>query len=258
LCALLLVFVGPFLWMISIAMRGSGNIYDLTLIPPHPTFDNYVEVWKSFGFARAFLNSVIVSVLCVGSNLVLCSLAAYPLARMEFPGSRLIFLLILSTLMIPFQLYMIPLFVLALRLGLADSLIGIVIPSAAGAFGIYLLKQYYATIPKDLEEAARIDGAGEFRTWWMIMLPLTKPALAALGIFIFVSSWSNFLWPLLIIQSDDKFVLPIAVAKLSGAFIDKTQYIAAGSVIAVAPILILFFFFQRFFIGGLTLGSVKG
>jgi len=129
---------------------------------------------------------------------------------------------------------------------------------SVGAFGIYLIKQHYRTIPRDLEEAARIDGAGEFSIWWRIMFPLTKPAVAALAIFIFVANWSNFLWPLIIIDSPEKFTLPLAVAKLSGAFVDKTQYVAAGSTIAVAPVIVLFFFFQRFFIGGLTLGSVKG
>lgn len=258
LIALVFVFVGPFLWMLSIAFRGSGNIYELVLIPDDPTFQNFIDVWRNFGFERAFLNSVLVAIMQVGSNLLLCSLAAYPLARMDFPGNRLIFLLFLSTLMIPFQLYMIPLFLLMIELQTLDTLIGIVLPAAAGAFGIYLIKQYYHSIPKDLEEAARIDGANEYQIWYRVMAPLTKPALAALGIFIFVQSWSNFLWPLIIINSEDKYTLPIAVAKLSGAFIDKTQYVAAGSVIAILPIVILFFFLQRYFIGGITLGSVKG
>ncbi len=258
LIALLSIFVGPFLWLLSVSFRGSGNIYSLELIPDDPTFENFIETWRNFGFGRAFLNSVIVAVVQVASNVLLCSMAAYPLARMKFPGSRVIFLLILSTLMIPFQLYMVPLFILSYNIGVGDTLIGIVLPAAAGAFGIYLVKQYYHTIPKDLEEAARIDGANEYSIWLLIMFPLTKPALAALGIFIFVQSWSNFLWPLVIINSLEKYTLPIAVARLSGAFVDKTQYIAAGSVIAVAPIIVLFFFLQRYFIGGMTLGSVKG
>jgi putative chitobiose transport system permease protein len=258
LCSLVLVFIGPFLWMFSIAIRGSGTIYELTLIPEDATFRNFVNTWTEFGFARAFLNSVIVALFTVLLNVLFSSLAAYPLARLEFPGRGLIFLLILSTLMIPFQLYMIPLYLVCLKLHLYDTLAGIILPGTVGALGVFVIKQYYSTIPRDLEEAARIDGAGEFGIWWRIMLPLTKPAVAAVAIFIFVFNWSNFLWPLIIVSSQEKYTLPIAVAKLSGDFIDKTQYIAAGSVIAIAPIIILFFFLQRYFIGGLTIGSVKG
>lgn len=258
MCSLLIIFIGPFLWLVNVAFRGSGNIYEFQWIPENPTFANFTDTWSQFGFARAFINSVLVAFGSVFANIVLCSLAAYPLARMKFPGSKIVFLLILSTMMIPFQLYMIPLFLMCLKVGLYDTLIGMIIPTSVGAFGIYLIKQYYSSIPKDLEEAACIDGANEFQTWWLVMFPLTKPAVAALGIFVFVGSWSNFLWPLLIVYSEEKYTLPVQVAKLSGAFIDKTQYLAAGSVIAVLPIIILFFFLQKHFIGGITLGAVKG
>jgi len=258
LIALCALFAGPFAWMISMALRGSGNIYAFDLIPQDATLSNFVETWKVFGFARAFLNSTLVAIATVGLNVLLCSLAAYPLARLKFPGSRIVFFAILSTMMVPFQLYMIPLFLTCCKLGLQNTLTAIVLPGSVGAFGIYLIKQHYHTIPNDLEEAARIDGAGEFAIWWRIMFPLTQPAVAALAIFAFVANWSNFLWPLIIIDATEKYTLPIAVARLSGAFIDKTQYIAAGSVIAVAPIIVLFFFLQRSFIGGLTLGAVKG
>ena len=258
LCTLVVLFIGPFVWMVSIALRGSGNIYTFKLIPDNPTFQNFVDTWNVFGLAKSFFNSVLVALVTITLHILFSSLAAYPLARMKFFGSQIIFLVILSTMMIPFQLYMIPLYLMCLKIGLADRLLGIILPAAVGAFGIYLIKQYYHTIPKDLEEAARIDGAGEFGIWWRIMFPLTKPALAALALFIFVGNWSNFLWPLIIIDSPEKYTLPIAIAKLSGAFVDKTQYIAAGSVIAIAPVIILFVFVQRHFIGGLTLGAVKG
>jgi len=255
--ALLVLFVGPFLWLLSISLRGSENVYSFNLIPKDPTLENFAHTWNAFGFARAFLNSVLVAAAVVSLNVLFCSMAAYPLARLRFPGSRVIFFLILSTLMIPFQLNMVPLYLLCLKLRLTDSLAGVILPGAAGAFGLYVIKQYYQTIPKDLEEAARIDGAGEFSIWWRIMFPLTKPAVAAMAIFVFVANWSSFLWPLIVLNSEEKYTLPIAVAKLSGAFVDRTQYIAAGSVIAVLPIIVLFFFLQRYFIGGLTLGSVK-
>lgn len=256
--AILVIFVGPFLWLFSISIRGEGNIYELVLIPENATLMNFVETWQDFGIAHGFFNSILVAIMTVGSNVIFCSLAAYPLARMEFPGSKIIFLLILSTLMIPFQLYMIPLFLLSLEMRLFDSLLGVVAPAAVGAFGIYLLKQYYHSIPKELEEAARIDGAGEFKIWALVMFPLTKPAVAALALFIFIQSWSNFLWPLIILYSEEKYTLPIAIARLSGAFVDRTQILAAGSVIAVLPVIILFFFLQRFFLGGLSVGAVKG
>lgn len=258
LLALVVVFMGPFLWLVSLAFRGAGNIYSLQLIPDNPTWENFAYVWQTGGLRRAFLNSVIVAVAVVGLNVVLCSLAAYPLARMEFPGRRAVFLLILSTLMIPFQLYMIPLYLVSLRLHLDDTLIGIILPWSVGAVSIFLLKQYYSTIPKELEEAARIDGCNDLGVWWRIMVPLTQPAIAAMAIFVFVQNWSNFLWPLILLNSQDRYTLPLAIEKLSGAFIDKTQYIAAGSVIAVLPVIIMFFLLQRHFIGGLTVGGVKG
>lgn len=258
LCALVIVFIGPFFWLLSIALRGSGNIYSLRLVPEDLTFSNFTETWTKFNLQRPFVNSMIVALAVVFLNIFLCSLAAYPLARLEFPGRQFVFFLILSTMMIPFQLYMIPLLLTCRRIGLDNSLFGIILPSSVGAFGIYLIKQYYHTIPGDLEEAARIDGAGELSIWWQIMFPLTKPALATLAIFIFVGNWSNFLWPLIITDREELYTLPVAIAKLSGAFIDKTQYLAAGSIIAITPVILLFLFLQRYFISGISLGAVKG
>jgi len=258
LCALVIVFIGPFFWLLSIALRGSGNIYSLRLVPEDLTFSNFTETWTKFNLQRPFLNSVIVALAVVFLNIFLCSLAAYPLARLEFPGRQVVFFLILSTMMIPFQLYMIPLLLTCRRIGLDNSLLGIILPASVGAFGIYLIKQYYHTIPGDLEEAARIDGAGELSIWWQIMFPLTKPALATLAIFVFVGNWSSFLWPLIITDREELYTLPVAIAKLSGAFIDKTQYLAAGSIIAITPVILLFLFLQRYFISGISLGAVKG
>ncbi len=258
LLALMVVFVGPFFWLLSISLRGSGNIYSLRLIPEDPTFRNYTETWKNFGLWRPFVNSIFVAVFTLVLNILFCSMAAYPLARLEFPGRQIIFFLILSTMMIPFQLFMIPLYVICLNLGLSNSLWGIILPASVGAFGIFLIRQYYQTIPRSLEEAARIDGAGEFGIWWRIMFPLTKPAIATLAIFIFVGNWSNFLWPLIIVNDERKFTLPVAIATLSGTFVDKTQYLAAGSIIAITPVIVVFLLMQRYFISGINLGAVKG
>jgi putative chitobiose transport system permease protein len=258
LCGLVVVFVGPFFWLLSIALRESGNIYSLRLIPEEATLRNFTETWRIFNLHRPFINSVLVAAAAVFMNILLCSLAAYPLARLSFPGRQFIFFLILSTMMIPFQLYMIPLLLTCRKIGLDNNLLGIILPGSVGAFGIFMIKQYYQTIPKDLEEAARIDGAGEAGIWWRIMFPLTKPALATLAIFVFVGNWSSFLWPLIIIDDEKLYTLPVAIAKLSGAFIDKTQYLAAGSIIAITPVILFFLLLQRYFIGGITLGAVKG
>jgi len=257
LVLLLVVFVGPFAWLLSVSFRGQENVYAMRLWPADPTFRNFTFVLENTRLARAFLNSVLVAAAVVSLNVLFSALAAYPLARYEFPGRKFIFILIISTLMIPFQLNIIPLFILSHNVGLIDSLWGIILPASVGAFGVYLIKQHYHTIPNALEEAARIDGASEFGIWWRIMMPLTKPAAAALAIFIFVGTWSDFLWPLIVINSEEKYTLPIAIARLSGAFIDRSQYIAAGSVIAVLPIIIFFFFAQKQFLGGLTMGGVK-
>ena len=258
MCAIAVLMIGPFYWLLTLSFRGGGNIYSFRLIPEQITFHNFIYAWTAAGLGISFLNSVIVGVASVGLNLLFASLAAYPLARLTFPGRTLIFYIILSTLMIPFQLYMIPLLLLCIRIGISNTLVGVYLPFSVGAFGVYLIKQYYHTIPKDLEEAARVDGAGEFTIWWRIMFPLTKPALATLAIFVFVFSWSNFLWPLIILNDPKKFTLPVAIARLIGVFVDKTHYLAAGSVIAIVPVIVLFLFLQRLFIGGLTLGAVKG
>lgn len=254
----MILTIGPFVWLLSIAVRSEGNIYDFSLIPKNPTFKSFVDTWTQFQLKQSFINSVIVAAISVFTNIMLASLAAYPLARLKFPFKGVIFLIILSTMMIPFQLYMIPLYLLCMDLGINNKFIGLILPFAVGAFGIYLIKQYYQTIPLDLEEAARVDGAGELQIWWRIMFPLTKPAIATLGIFVFVGNWSSFLWPLLILSDEEKYTLPVQIAKLSGSFIEKTNYLAAGSIIAIAPVIIIFLILQRFFIGGITLGAVKG
>ena len=264
------VMLGPFLWLLYISLRMSGNIYSWPAALSDFSFASYTMVWKEFPMFNLprvgpipvpspFLNSIFIAVFSVFFTVVVASLAAYPLARMDFYGKKIVFMFILSTLMVPFQLYMIPLFKFVTRdLGLTNSYTGIILPFVASVFGIYLIKQFYETIPNDLDEAARVDGADEFRLWWQILLPMTKPAIATLAIFSFVGSWSNFLWPLLILQSDEKMTLPVSIAKLSGAFIDRTSYLAAGSIIAIVPVIIFFLLLQRWFLGGLTVGAVKG
>lgn len=253
------LMVGPFCLLFYISVRMHGNIYTWPSSLSDLSFESYSVVWQTFRIPSAFKNSLVIAIASVVLTVFVASLAAYPLARYDFYGRNLIFLALLSTLMIPFQLYMIPLFLLTtgtLRLG--NTVWGVVLPFCSSVFGIYLIKQFYSSVPRDLEEAARVDGAGEFRLWWQVMFPLTKPAVATLAIFTFVGSWGAFLWPLIVLQSEDKQTLPVLLATMTGAFVERTSYLAAGSVIAIAPVILFFLFLQRFFLGGITAGAVKG
>jgi putative chitobiose transport system permease protein len=252
------IMLGPFLWLFYLSVR-IDSVYTLPTKLADFSFSSYARVWTYYPIGLALRNSAVIALTSVVLTVLIASLAAYPLARFDFYGRNFIFLLILSTLMIPFQLYMIPLYILTGRvLHLDNSMWGVVLPFTASAFGIYLVKQFYAGIPRDMEEAARADGAGEFRVWWQVMFPLTKPAVATLAIFTFVGSWSAFLWPLIVLQDDEKSTLPVAVARLTGAFVERTSDLAAGSVIAVVPVILLFVALQRWFLGGITIGAVKG
>lgn len=253
------VAIGPFLWLFYLSVRMHGNIYSLPKALSDFSFESYKTVFENQDILNAFKSSVLVAIMSVVLTTVIASLAAYPLARYDFYGRNIIFGAMIATLMIPGQLTMIPLYLLVARtLGLSNTWTGVVLPFSASVFGIYLICQFYTSIPRDMEEAARIDGAGEFRLWWQVMLPLTKPAVATLAIFTFVSSWSGFLWPLIILTDPQKVTLPVALATLSGVFVDRISYLAAGSVVAIAPVILFFLFLQRWFLGGMTVGAVKG
>ena len=223
------------------------------------TTANYYRVWTDVNLPRYFLNSIFVAACVVLIQLVTSSLAAYPLSKMQFKGRDTIFYLILSTLIFPEQLTLIPLYIMAVNyLGFAETLHGLIIPFGANAFGIFLLRQTYQSIPNELIEAARIDGASEFGIWWRILLPLIRPGLATLAIFSFVGSWNSFLWPLLMLQGNEPlFTLPVGLAFLEGAFVGNLRTVAAGIMVATVPIIIVFLIFQRQFIAGLS-GAVKG
>ena len=258
--AFLMLF--PLLWLIGTAFKSPGeNIFSFPpqIFPTQPTFDNFVQVWQTEPFGRYLINSAIVAILTVGLNLIFCSLAAYPLARLDFRGRKLIFTLVLATIMIPFQIVMIPLYVSAVNLGLTNNYLGIILPNLASAFGIFLLRQAFKAVPLELEEAARIDGCSELGIWWNVMIPAIRPALVTLAIFVFIGSWSDFLWPLIILEPSSKYdTLPIAVANLAGSFSLDWRLVAAGSVISIAPIIVLFLFLQRYIIPTDVGSGVKG
>jgi putative chitobiose transport system permease protein len=199
-----------------------------------------------------------VAVLTVVINLVICSLAAYPLARLHFPGREAILGLIIATIMIPFQVVMIPLYILAVNLGLRNTYLGLVLPYLASAFGIFLMRQAFQTVPKELEEAARLDGCSDLGVWWHVMIPATRPALVTLGIFVFIGTWGEFLWPLILLDRPERYTLPLGVAQLASSFSLDWRLVAAGSVLSVLPALLLFVFLQRYIIPTETASGVKG
>ena len=261
LSAIALLMLFPLLWLISTAFKSSSeNLFQFPpqLLPSQPTFENFVQVWKTNPFDRYLLNSIGVASLTVGLNLLFCSLAAYPLARLNFWGKTGIFTAIVATIMIPFQIVMIPLYVLTVQLGLRNTYLGLIFPSLASAFGIFLLRQAFQSVPKELEEAGRIDGCSEVGIWWHVMLPSIKPALITLAIFVFIGSWSDFLWPLLVLDRPEYYTLPLGIAKLAGTFSLDWRLIAAGSVISIAPVLLLFLILQRYIVPTDTATGVKG
>ena len=261
LVSIAFVMLFPLLWLIGTAFKSpTENIFQFPpqLIPRQPTFQNFITVWESNPFGQYLFNSTVVAVLTVSLNLLFCSLAAYPLARLEFRGKDLIFTGVVSTIMIPFQIVMIPLYILVVQLGLRNTYLGVIFPDIASAFGIFLLRQAFQGVPKELEEAARMDGCSELGLWWNVMLPAIRPALVTLAIFVFIGSWSDFLWPLIVLDRPEYYTLPLGVASLAGTFSLDWRLIAAGSVISIAPILLFFLFMQRYIVPTDTGSGVKG
>ena len=261
LAAIALLMLFPLLWLLSTSLKSpTEDIFQFPpqLLPSQPTFNNFVRVWQTNPFGRYLFNSTLIAVLTVALNLLFCALAAYPLARLEFRGREIIFTAIVTTIMIPFQILMIPLYILTVQLGMKNSYLGIIFPAIASAFGIFLLRQAFQGVPKELEEAARIDGCSELGIWWNVMIPAIRPALVTLAIFVFIGSWSDFLWPLIVIDKPEFYTLPLGVAMLAGTFSLDWRLIAAGSIISIAPILVLFLFLQRYIVPTETGSGVKG
>jgi len=261
LSAIAFIMLFPLLWLLGTSFKSpTENIFQFPpqLFPHQPTFQNFITVWQSNPFGQYLFNSTFVALLTVTLNLLFCSLAAYPLARLDFRGRDLIFTSIVSTIMIPFQIVMIPLYILTVQLGLRNTYLGVIFPSIASAFGIFLLRQAFQGVPKELEEAARMDGCSELGLWWNIMLPAIRPALVTLAIFVFIGSWSDFLWPLIVLDRPEYYTLPLGVATLAGTFSLDWRLIAAGSVISIAPVLLVFLFMQRYIVPTDSGSGVKG
>ncbi|MFI6881184.1 carbohydrate ABC transporter permease [Streptomyces sp. NPDC050400] len=259
----LLVMSAPFLWM---ALSAFKTKKDLTASPPvwipsTWTLQNFTDLLDQLDMPRYFLNSLIVAVLVTVCNLLFCSMLGYALAKLNFSGRSKVFGVVLAALMVPGNLMILPLYVLMNKLNLLDSYAGLVLPFAAGAFGVFLMRQFMVTIPDELLEAARMDGAGEWYIFWRIVLPLVKPALATLTIFTFLGSWNNFIWPLIATNDPDKYTLPVALATFAN---DPNRTVGggngmlmAGSLLVVLPVLLVFAVLQRHFTQGIATAGMK-
>jgi multiple sugar transport system permease protein len=256
-----LVTLLPFLWMISSSLKSSTEIIRLppTLVPENPTLQSYRTIFSdpAVPLPRFYLNSIIVSFSVVIMVLFTSSLAGYIFAKYEFFGKNTLFAIILGTLMIPFQVVMIPLYLIIARLGLIDSLAGLIVPAAVSAFGIFLMKQFIETIPSELMDAGRIDGASEWSIFSRIILPQMGPALATLGIFTFMAVWNDYLWPLIVVTTTEKRTLPIMLTWYNsqhGARFDLTM---AASVLVILPVLVVYFLFQKWIVRGVAMTGFK-
>jgi multiple sugar transport system permease protein len=249
----------PFVWMVLTSFKPENEVitYPPHLLPRHPSLQAYKDVWTQISFARLFANSVIFAGAVTLASLTFDSLTAYALARLRFPGREIVFWLILATLMVPFQVLLVPVFLQVYHFGWLNTYQGLIIPRATNGFGIFMLRQFFMSIPPSLDEAARIDGAGEFYIFRRITLPLSLPALATLGIFHFTFNWNDFLWPLVITSSDNMRTLPAGLAVFSGQHETQYNLMMAGAVLTLLPLLVAFIFLQRYFVRGIALSGIK-
>jgi multiple sugar transport system permease protein len=252
----------PFYWMISASLMTSKEIIQMPppLVPELPQWHNYVRVTEVVDLGRSYLNSLLVTGLTVLGILFTSSLAGFAFAKYQFPGRNVLFSMILATMMIPFFVILIPVFYVVKQFGWTNNYAGLIMPGLVSAYGIFMMRQFILTLPDELLDAARIDGANEFRIYWQIILPLTGPALATLGVFNMISVWNSFLWPLLIAQSPDLYTVPLALNNLRtfGMEAQVLNLQMAGTVASVIPTLIVFVFLQRYFTQGIALTGLKG
>jgi len=252
------IMVFPFAWMLISSFKDAREVLSPAILPSEWTLANYIEVLTRTAFPRWFLNSLIVAVLNTTSVLFFCALVGYVLARMRFPGKNIIFIAILSTLMVPTEMLVIPWFVMSVQFNWVDTYWGLLFPGLIPGFGVFLMRQFFQTLPRDLFDAGRIDGVSEFGLFLRIGLPLVGPGLAALGIFAFIGNWNAFLWPLIVVQSASMRTVPVGIALFSGEAGAAWHLIMATSALAIIPVLLVFIIFQRQIIEGVVLTGVKG
>ena len=256
-----LAMLVPLFWLVSTSLKGPAeNIFTTppALLPSQPSLEAYQRLFNDNPMLGYIRNSAIVSGLAVLANLLFCSLAAYPLARMRFAGRGLVLALVVATILIPFQVVMIPLYLLMVQLGLRNTLWALILPQAATAFGIFLLRQSFAGVPVELEEAARIDGCTPLGEWWNVMIPAARADLITLAMFVFIGTWSDFLWPLVILDDPNLYTLPLGLQQLSSSFALDWRLVAAGAVVSILPVLVLFIGLQRYILPSASGDAVKG
>jgi multiple sugar transport system permease protein len=260
LVAALVLMIGPFVWMIIGSFKTTGELRQLppTLIPEDPTLTNYRDLFDRLDFPRYFFNSAVVALVVTAGNLLFCSMLGYALAKLEFAGKRVLFVLVLATLMVPSIVTFMPLFVLISNMGLANTHAGLILPFVVGALGVFLMRQFIGGIPDELLDAARIDGAGEYTIFFKIVLPLCGPALATLAILTFLGSWNSFLWPLVVASTENMYTLPVALSLFAiGQQETNVALQMAGAVVVVLPVVILFFAMQRYITQGIATTGIK-
>lgn len=256
----LIIVVGPFLWMLLSSFKTTAEIRQVppTWLPVNPTTQNYSDLLSKEEFPRYFFNSTVVASAITLGNLLFCSMLGYALAKLQFPGKRVLFVLVLGMLMVPGIVTLTPLFVLVTNLHLANTHAALILPFLAGPFGVFLMRQFISDLPDELMDAARVDGASEYYIFSRIILPLSGPALATLAILTFLASWNNFLWPLVVAQTQDMYTLPVAIA-LFATGQNETNFglLMAGSVIVIVPVLLVFLALQRYFTQGIAMTGFK-
>jgi multiple sugar transport system permease protein len=252
------IMVTPLIFMLSTSLKDASQVYDLRVIPEAPTLDNYIEILSDGRFTRWFVNSMIVAIVVTLSNVFFDSLVGYTLAKFRFRGRYIVFIAILSTLMIPTEMLVLPWYLMASQLGWLDSYWGIMFPGMMTAFGTFLMKQFFEGVPDDFLEAARIDGLNEFTIWWKIAMPLVTPALSALAIFTFLGNWTAFFWPLIVTTSAELYTLPVGLSSFAVEQSIQWEKIMTGASVATLPTLLIFLFLQRYIVRGVMLAGLKG
>lgn len=259
LVALAVATLGPLLWMVAASLMpvGEASAVPPRLLPSRPTLEHYAALFERLELGRYVRNSLILSSAVTALSLLLNSLAGYAFAKLRFRGRDRLFKALLVVLVVPAQVAMLPLFLLLRALGLVNSLWGVIIPGMASVFGIFLMRQYAVTLPDEIFEVARIDGASEWRIYRSLVLPLCRPILATLGAFTFMGTWNDFMWPLIVLTDQSRYTLPVAIANLMGEHVQDIELMMASAVLTVLPVLLLFLALQRHYLAGITLGGVK-
>jgi len=258
------LMVGPFMWMVTTSLSHEGDVFAekvywwLSFVPTSFVWQNYIEAWNAVPFAMFFFNSVFAAVCVTFGQVATSAMAGYAFSRLSFPGRDKIFLSYLATMMIPFPVTMIPVFILFREIGWVDTYKALILPGIFTAYGTFMLRQFFMTLPRDLEDAAKIDGCSYVRIFLNIILPLSKPALATLTTFTFMGSWMNFMWPLVVLNSHEKFTLPVGLSYFQSLHTTHWTLLMAGSLMVLVPVLLVFIFNQRYFVEGIKLSGIKG